>query len=157
MVNIIIWSSIIFMRHLHPFIQHLIDSWPSSPLQWNRLLNEIYSPCFLSQLNDIKWKSTLNDAPWNLSLVGRIEFLKIAVYCAVEKACLGPTKLLGPHVVHLSAPFRCGYPAFIECMNPNLAVVLLKCGKGLTDKRLFWRQGKPMYLSGHLMPQISGA
>lgn len=41
MVNVIIWPSIIFMRHLHPFMQHLIDSWPRSPpqleppIKWN--------------------------------------------------------------------------------------------------------------------------
>lgn len=91
MVNIIMWSSVIFMRHLHPCMQHLIDSWPFGPLQWNRLLNAIYGHCFLSQLNDMRWKSPLNDAQWTLSLVGRIRFQKGAIYCAAEKACLGPT------------------------------------------------------------------
>lgn len=56
MVNILIWSSLIFMGHLHPFIQHLIDSWPFSPLQWNRLLNGIYDHWFLSWLKDMKGK-----------------------------------------------------------------------------------------------------
>ena len=55
------------MRYLHPFMQHLIDSCPTSPPHQNHLLYGIYSQCFLSQLNDIQWKSILNDVQWSLS------------------------------------------------------------------------------------------
>lgn len=117
------------MRHLHPFMQHLIDSWPSSPLQWKRLLNGIYGYCFLSQLNDMRWKSPLNDAQWNLSLVGRITFQEGAIYCAVEKAGLGLTAWV--HGQYIRAPLL-GMGALLwwNAQIPALLLLFSSVAKG---------------------------
>lgn len=128
------------MRHLRPFMQHLIDSWPSSPLQWKRLLNGIYGHYFLSQLNDMRWKSPLNDAQRNLFLVGRIAHVSGRSYLLCSWEGRTRTYRVGPRAVHPSAP------ALMKCTDPSLTVALLKCGKGLTETHSFWRRGTHLFL-----------
>lgn len=56
-------------------------------------------------------------------------------------------------MVHPSAPFRSGCSALMKCMNPSLTVALLKCGKGLAEKHLFWRWGTHLFI----LCMVSGA
>lgn len=130
MVNIIIRSSVIFMRHLRPFMQHLIDSWPSSPLQWKRLLNGIYGHCFLSQLNDMRWKSPLNDAQRNLFLVGRIAHVSGRSYLLCSWESRTRTYRVGPRAVHPSAPLGVGALLWWNAQIPAWLLLFSSVAKG---------------------------